>query len=177
MRASLLALVLLAPAALAQDAPELAPALQPFAGLLGDWAGPATQQTPSGPVEVLQTETVRVGLDGAIMTVEGLGRRVDEGEPGEVAFHAFGVFSADAETGEVWLDTWTREGRHVRVQPVPVEGGFDWGFDVSEGGPRVDYQMRFDEAGRWTETGRVTLPGGRVMDIFEMALDRVEAAE
>ncbi len=172
------AFALASSAATAQDAvPAIDPALVPFARLIGDWEGPATQRTQRGPVEMIQTERVRVELGGALLTVEGTGREVGpDGAPGDVAFHAFGVFSVDAATGTVWLDTFTQEGRHVRVQPTAVADGFDWGFDV-ENGPRVRYEMRFDDAGRWTEHGRVSLDGGTTwLDTFEMALDLTSEA-
>lgn len=180
MRALTLAVLLAAPLAaqpgsFTADTTGLHPALVPFAGLVGDWAGRAEQRTATGPVTVHQTERVRVGLGGAVLTVEGTGRRLrDDGQPGEIAFHAFGVFSVDGETGEVWLDTWTRDHQHVRLQPEPVENGFDWGFEVPDGGPVVRYEMRFDDQGRWVETGQVRLPTGQTFDTFEMTLDRVE---
>ena len=182
MRSLLLALVLAAPLVaqpadpFTTDTTGLHAALAPYAGLVGDWSGTARQSTPAGPVEMQQTERVRVGLGGAILTVEGIGRHLAaDGTPGEIVFHALGVFSVD-DAGAVWLDTRTRKNQHVRLQPEPVGNGFDWGFEVSEGGPVVAYEMRFDDAGRWVETGRVTLPSSQTFDTFEMTLGRVDPA-
>ena len=154
---------------------ELTPALAPLAGLLGRWDGPATAMTQSGPVELWQTEEVRAEIGGALIVVEGTGRQMGEdGTPGEVVFNAFGVFSVDAQTGTVWMDAFTQEGRHTRVAPDVLQDGFDWGIDV-EAGPTMRYQMRFDDEGRWTETGRVSMDGGETwFDSFSMTLSRVE---
>ena len=171
MRALVLAVVLAVPA-FAQD---LNPALAPYAGLLGDWVGTAETLTPSGPMTVAQTETVRTELQGNLIVVEGRGRSLGpDGEPSdEVGFNAFGIFSVDAATGTVYFDAFTMEGRHVRVAPTPVEGGFDW--SMRPGGRTViAYEVRFDEAGRWVETGEVSLDDGETWrPFFEMTLDRV----
>ena len=175
MRALVVAILL--SAASVASAQDLHPSLQPLAGLLGDWAGPAEAMTPTGPQRLHQTEAVRTELSGNLIVVEGLGRRLAaDGRVGdEIAFNAFGVFSVDAATGDVYLDAFTQEGRHTRVQPTIVEGGFDWSI-TPENGPRIEYQMRFDEAGRWVETGRMTFDGGATWrPFFEMTLARVEA--
>ena len=174
MRALVLAVAL--SAACTVSAQDLHPSLQPLAGLLGDWAGTAEAMTPSGPQRLHQTEAVRVELGGNLLVVEGLGRRLgDDGEAGEIVFNAFGVFSVDAATGEGWFDAFTQEGRHTRVQPVVVQNGFDWSIEP-ENGPRIEYQMRFDDAGRWIETGRMTFDDGATWrPFFEMTLARVEA--
>lgn len=153
----------------------MVPALAPLAGLIGTWEGPATAITQTGPVEVWQTEVVRAELGGALIVVEGTGRAMGEdGEPGEVVFNAFGVFSVDVQSGTVWMDAFTQEGRHTRVSPEMVDGGFDWGLDI-ENGPTVRYQMRLDAEGRWVETGRVSMDGGTTwLDSFSMILTRVE---
>ena len=177
MRSLLLVLLLAVPAAAqpaADAAPELHPALAPFAGLVGQWQGEARARGRDGETVLIQTEDVRVGLGGAILTVEGRGRAVGEdGAPGETLFNAHGVFSVDGETGAVYLDAFTHENRHTRVRPTPVDGGFDWGIEP-ENDPRIAYAMRFDEAGRWTEAGRMTFDDGATwIPFFEMTLERV----
>ena len=168
----LLAFVLLALAA-APRAQDLNPALAPLAGLIGQWEGEARAQTQTGPKVMIQTEDVRAELGGQIILVEGMGREM--GEDGEVVFNAFGVFSVDAQTGEVWFDAFTHEGRHTRVQPTFTEDGFEWGLEP-EMGPKIHYTMRFDEQGRWVETGRVSMDGGENwLDFFEMTLSRVDS--
>ncbi|MEL6617118.1 MAG: hypothetical protein AAFQ43_15360 [Bacteroidota bacterium] len=184
MRRSALTLVLLTLAACSHaqapaDTPtpeaSLHPALAPLAGLIGDWEGQARAMTPTGPKEMIQTERVRPELGGAILIVEGTGREIGEdGEPGAVVFNAFGIFSVDTATGTVYLDAFTQEGRHVRVAPTLLDDGFDWGLQPDLG-PTIEYQMRFDEDGRWVETGRASMDGGATwFDSFSMTLTRME---
>ena len=168
-----LVLALLASAAWAQEPQD---ALVPLAALVGQWEGTAVATTPQGRVELIQTEDVRLELGGALIVVEGTGREVGPGgEPGEVVFNAHGVFSVDGATGEVWLDAFTMENRHTRVQPTITEDGFEWELRP-ENGPIIHYTMRFDEDGRWVETGKVSMDGGSSwIDFFEMTLARVDA--
>ena len=174
MRALLLSLglMLAAPIASAQD---LHPSLEPFAMMIGQWEGTAEARTPQGLMTMQQTENVRVELGGNLIVVEGMGRQLDaEGEPGEVVFNAYGILSVDAETGAVYLDAFTKENRHKRVQPTVTEDGFEWSI-TPEQGPRMHYVMRMDEQGRWTETGEVSLDGGTTwMPFFEMTLERID---
>ncbi|WP_412060759.1 hypothetical protein [Rubrivirga sp. IMCC45206] len=172
MRALLLALLL--SAASAVTAQELNPALAPYAALIGDWAGPADLMTPSGPLSLHHTQTVRSDLEGHLLVVEGVSRAVgDDGAPGDISAGTLGVLSVNAAT--VYLDAFTMDDRHARVAPTPVEGGYDWTFEPG-GQALVTYQMRFDDEGRWVETGRVSLDGGTSWQpFFEMTLSRVEA--
>jgi hypothetical protein len=142
--------------------------------MIGQWEGSAEARTPQGLAAMRQTEDVRVELGGNLMVVEGIGRRLEaEGEPGEIAFNAYGVLSVDAQSGVVYLDAFTMEGRHTRVAPGVTEDGFEWSI-TPEQGPRIHYVMRMDEAGRWIETGEVSLDGGGSwMPFFEMTLERV----
>lgn len=167
---ALSALLLAAPVA----SESVHPALEPFARLVGQWEGPAEARSAQGVLAMHQTEDVRVALGGNLILIEGLGRRLDaDGAPGETAFNAHGVFSVEAETGTVYLDAFTAEGRHTRVVPVATEDGFEWSI-TPEAGPQIHYVMRFDESGRWVETGRVSLDGGATWTpFFEMTLERV----
>lgn len=167
-RLGLLLAVLLLPAFV--SAQDVHPALAPYARLVGQWEGPATATNPGGRMEMTQTEEVRVELGGNLVVVEGTGRDAE----GEVVFNAFGVFSVDGATGEVWFDAFTQEGRHTRVQPTATDDGFEWSLQP-EAGPMIHYTMRFDDEGRWVETGRVSMDGGtNWIDFFEMTLDPVE---
>lgn len=149
---------------------ELQPPLLPLARLAGEWEGEAEVLMPTGRrITLRQHERVVPRLGGAVLVVEGTGR----GESGEVEFNALGVFSVDAATGTVYLDAFTREGRHTRVAPTLLDDGFDWQV-TPEAGPRLRYQMRFDDAGRWVETGEVSLDGGATwLPTFSMTLTRV----
>ena len=166
MRPLLLLTVFLMPF-LAQAQPDVDETLEPFAFMIGQWAGPAWALTPSGERQSLhQTERVRPMLDGTILLIEGTGR--EEGPDGAIVFQALGILSYDAAADQHYLDAF-RDGQHVRAEVTPVDGGFDWGMDA--GGRAITYAMRLVD-GRWQETGHILL-GDRSMQFVELNLDRI----
>ncbi|NNF58606.1 MAG: hypothetical protein HKN04_10220 [Rhodothermaceae bacterium] len=165
---SLLLLTLLILPLLAYAQPEMDETLEPFAFLVGQWAGPAWHMTPSGERQsIYQTEHVQPMLSGTILLIEGTGR--EDGPEGGIVFQALGILSYDEAMDQYYLDAF-RDGRHIRAEVDPVEGGFDWGFEVE--GRQIRYAMRLAD-GRWTENGHVTLPDGRALPIVGLDLERV----
>ena len=147
---------------------DVAEPLQPFAFLVGDWAGSAWYASPGGERnQVYQTEHVQVKLGGQVLLVEGTGRA--DSPDGEIVFEALGILSYDAQTHQYHLDAWN-DGRYVRADVTPVEGGFDWGFDA--GGRQIRYEMRLED-GRWHETGHMLLESGQSVPFVELTLERV----
>lgn len=145
--------------------------LQPFAFLVGEWEGPAWRLTPSGTRDHFhQTEVVRPAAGGRVLVIEGTGREVDaDGTPGAVVFEAFAVISYDPATRQHYVDAFS-DGRHIRTEVTPTDGGLEWGFEA--GGRRVRYVMRLDEAGRWVETGHVMLGPEQWVPFVELTVER-----
>lgn len=158
-----LALVLFASSVLAQDGPD---PMAPFAFMIGEWEGDAWYtQAGNQRQHIRQAENVQPMLGGSVLLIQGTGRD----DAGEVVFQALGVLSYDAQASTYHLDAWN-DGRHIRADVTPVDGGFDWGFEA--GGRTIRYEMRLDEDGRWHETGEVMLPDGQVFPFFEMTVAR-----
>lgn len=165
MRRLLLALVF-APL-LVQAQTELDESLQPFAFMVGTWAGPAWHMTTAGERQDLyQTEHVQPLGGGRILLIEGTGR--EGGPEGEIVFQAVGIISYDAMTNQYHIDAFN-DGRHIRADLTPVENGFNWGFDVGE--RELRYEMRLVD-GRWHETGYMIFEGNQTPPFVELTLDR-----
>jgi hypothetical protein len=165
----MLVLALAAPAAQAQD---VAAPMQPFEFLVGQWEGPAWYMRPDGQrVDVIQTEDVYTAAGGHVIVVQGAGfPRQADGTGGEAAFNAFGVLSYDPATGTHYVDAFN-DGRHIRTEARLTDDGFEWGFEA--GGRTVNYVMRLDDEGRWVETGSMLIGPDRWVPFVEMTLGRV----
>ena len=162
---SLFAALLLAPSALAQNGNASDP-MAPFSFLVGTWEGGAWYMMPGGERHaVRQTEHVQSLLGGQVLLVQGTGRD----ETGAVVFEALGVLSQDAQTGQYYLDAWN-DGRYVRADVTPVDGGYDWGFEA--GGRTIRYAMRLDDEGRWHEVGHMVMPDGQAFPFVELTVER-----
>src|SRR4051812_3648073 len=160
-----------APAALAQDANVAAISAQQAAmkkldWMKGRWRGPAVTQSAQGEHRVTQTERIGPLLDGTVMVMEGKGFRPD-GTPG---FHAFGILSFDARSGDYTLRSYA-QGYAGTFKLGPGGTGYVWEV---RGGPAmpIRYTATLHD-GIWTEVGDRIAPGQPPQRFFEMHLTRV----
>ena len=141
-------------AADAQMAPDTAArraAMDRFAYLVGEWSGDAWAMVGAGQrVEMRQTEIVRRSLGGQVLLIEGIGRRLVNGEPADTTFHAVATMDWEPERG-YRMRAYTLVGHAGDFEVRPVEGGFDWTAPAPGGS--VLYRMRLTPDGRWDERG------------------------
>lgn len=145
-------------------------AMERLGFLVGEWAGEATYQAGRGNRQVLwQTEHVQWKLGGQVLLVEGLGRRVIDGEPADTAFNALATVDWNADRGYV-MRSITLDGREGSFPLTVSDRGFVWGFEVPGG--RVRYTMQLTDDGTWHERGEFTRDGQQWFPIMEMRLRR-----
>lgn len=164
---------LLAANAQAPAAPDTAArraAMQRLAFLEGDWAGPATAMLREGPMPFQQTEWVRFKLGGQILVVEGVGRVLTNGTPGDTTFNAFAIIDWTPDRGYRLRST-TREGRSGEFPLEVSDSGFVWSMPAPGG--QVRYTMRLTPAGEWHEVGEYLREGAPAVKAIEMKLRRV----
>lgn len=170
-------LTLLARAAAAQpsasDPAARRQAMQRLAFLVGEWSGDARTTTgPGRTLNVRQTESVRFVLGGQALVIEGVGRELANGVPGDTVFHAFGVLDWRPERG-YQLRSMTLEGREG-VFPVEVAtgepAGISWGFEVAGG--RTRFIMRIEPDGTWHERGEFSRDGTQWFPTMELRVRR-----
>lgn len=148
-------------------------AMTRLAFLEGDWAGKAwASQGPGSRLEMWQTERVRFKIGGQVLLVEGLGRRLVDGQPADTVFHALGTIDWLPERGYL-MRSFTLAGQQGEFPLTVSESGFVWGFDVRGG--RVRYTMQVTPSGDWNEKGEFTRDGEQWFPIFEMTLGKVRS--
>jgi hypothetical protein len=141
--------------------------------LAGDWFGSAWYQRPGGARDTLwQTEHVRLKLRGQIVLIEGVGRRMAAGVPGDTVFNALATIDWAPDRG-YRMHSSTLDGREGTFPLTVSDDGFAWGFDVPGGKTR--FRMRLTADGDWLERGEFTRDGEHWVTTFEMRLRRGSA--
>ena len=144
--------------------------MQKLGFLVGRWTGPAWAAIRGGQrLEMLQAENVRYKLGGQVLLIEGLGRRLTDGEPGDTVFNAVAVVDWQPEKGYV-MRSWTLAGTQGEFLLTLTENGFTWGFDISGGSVR--YTMEMTPEGVWHEVGRFSRDGKEGMPVVELTVKR-----
>lgn len=147
-------------------------AMQRLAFLVGSWSGDARMTLGPGRTESFrQTEQVRFAVGGQVLVIEGIGRALKDGTPGDTAFQAFGMIDWRPERG-YQLRSMTHEGREGTfvVTPLAEGQGFTWGFEVPGG--RTRYTIRLTPEGEWHERGEFSRDGQQWFPTMEMRLRR-----
>ncbi|WCT74702.1 DUF1579 domain-containing protein [Sphingomonas naphthae] len=140
-------------------------ALKATAWMDGTWRGPATFQTPGGPLTITQTERVGPMLGGAIRLVEGKGYMAN----GMAGFNAFGVIAFDPQTRAYIFQTHAQG--HAGNFPLTVTPtGWAWSLPMGEASLRYTTTL---VDGKWHEIGERIVPGQKPVTIFEMTLVRI----
>lgn len=140
-----------APAQMAPDTAARRTAMDRFAFLEGEWSGDAWALVGQGArVEMRQTESVRRSLGGQVLLIEGVGRRLVNGQPADTLFHAVATLDWLPERGYS-LRAYTLSGQSGDFPVIPAENGFDWEVPLPAG--KVHYRMRLGPEGEWEERG------------------------
>jgi hypothetical protein len=140
--------------------------------LLGEWSGEATVlRGPGQFVEMAQTESAQLKLDGLVLVIEGVGLTKVDGKP---ALQALGLISFDDETGTYKMRAFN-DGRWLETEVKLGESGqsLSWGFTL---GPyKTTTLLRINENGEWTEHGEIVIddrPPQKMMDLKVRRISR-----
>lgn len=140
-------------------------ALKPLGKMNGAWRGTATIMTPTGKLELTQTERVGPLLGGAVKVVEGRGYDSE----GKTEFNALGVISYDTQKKKLLMKSYAN-GRAGEYEIKITDDGFQW--EMSVGTFIIRYEATLTEDS-WTEVGQRIVPGQEPMTFFEMQLQRI----
>ncbi|MGE0441154.1 MAG: hypothetical protein AB7L66_11900 [Gemmatimonadales bacterium] len=176
MKALTAALVLLTATSLQGQAPPdtaaRRAAMERFAFLVGNWSGDAWAVVGRGQrLEMRQTEQVRFAVGGQVLVVEGVGRLLRDGVPGDTAFHAFGTIDWRPDRG-YRLRSFTLAGFEGEFPVELTEDGYRWTMDLPSGAS-VRYVMRRMPDGAWNERGEFVRANQPGVPTTELMLRRV----
>ena len=166
---ALLALMAVAPAALAQQRPGPSPAqleaMKKLDFLIGKWKGSGwAMADPNQRREYTQTEDVQKKAGGSIVLIEG------HGTMGDTAIHdALAVVDYDEKSGKYRFRAWQASGPPVDTEVKVGDRTFEWGFESPRGSVR--FRMSQPEPDQWLETGEFLREGAWVK-FMEMKLQR-----
>jgi len=147
----------------AQDNP-----MKPFENLTGKWSGSGWSRTPDGKtLNFNQTEDIYTKLDGQLFVVNGLGK---DATTDEKVFEAFGILSYSAQQQKYIFDAYTNEGQHTLANVDITDDGFDWWFEIPNGG-KIKYSIKHT-ATSWVEDGHFSPDGKQWHQFFHMELTK-----
>jgi hypothetical protein len=149
--------------------------LEIFANWVGQWKGQGTiQRGPGNSSSSEVTEDIEMKLDGSLIVMEGIGKRLDEQTKSEkIVHHAFGVLSYDTKTAQYKFKTYLAEGLTADAWfNVVGENKYQWGFDVPQG--KIRYTITIDPVAKtWQEVGEYSSDEKTWYKTFEMNLKKV----
>lgn len=152
-----------------QPSPALREAIQKISGLEGNWAGTGWIRMGPQRREFRQTESVRTHANGTVLSIDGLGRDLEDSTL--IVHQAYAVISFDQVAGQYLMRAIRADGNHVDADfSVNPDGSIFWGFTHPMAG-QIRYTIRHDEH-QWTETGDMSRDGQTWMPFFEMKLQR-----
>ena len=140
-------------------------AMKKLSFLAGDWQGSGWAMGPDGQKHSFnQTETIRPGLDGVIMTVEGIGMT-----NGSNVHHAFAVISADIENKNYNFQSFLFNGRGGNFTgTMPNDSTFVW--EIPNPNAPMKYTITVSD-GTWKEIGEMKR-ADKWTQFFEMTLSK-----
>ena len=170
------------PAAQAMQSPyfrQTQDAMSKLSWLAGRWEGEVDFHGPGGNQKINQTERIEMKVDGTVLLIEGTGRAIAGGKPGDVVFRALATLTWDPMKKAYSMRAYSAMG-HTDPAVEVGENEMKWSFTAGPPGSQrhIRYHIRRDEAGRWHETGEMSADGGKTwMRTIEMTLTRVGDVE
>lgn len=150
-------------------------AVQKLDWWVGQWKGEAwSSMGPGRHDTTMMVETIRKGLDGTIIFVEGVGRRkLPEAKEGDIVHNAFAVLSYDARKKAYRWQAWRVPGGiYTEAWPIVGANTFQWGMETPKG--KMRYSMTLNENGQWQEVGEFSPDGQTWQQFFGMLLARAQ---
>ncbi len=141
---------------------------------VGKWEGKAWNSTEPGKQDTTtMVETIRKNLDGTIILVEGVGRRLmPKQEKGAIVHHAFAVLSYDEKKLSFRWQAWRIPGGiYTEAAPAVTDSSFSWSMESPRG--KMRYSIKLNEKKQWEETGEFSSDGQNWHPFFGMLLNKV----
>jgi len=136
--------------------------------LIGKWQGEARMVRGDESVELIQTEEAQYKLDGLVLMIEGVGRRISDGQ---AVLQALGIVCFDDAEG-IYRFRAFNDGRFLETEMKLLEGdkGMTWGFALGE--IATSSVLRINERGEWTEHHELRIAGGSARPLMDVTVRR-----
>ncbi len=116
-----------------------------------------------------QVESIRFAVGGQVLVLEGLGRRLAGGVPGDTVFQALGIIDWMPDRG-YRMRSWILNGLQGEFPIAATDSGFSWRTSVPGG--QMEYVMTLTPAGEWRERGTFIGASGGSFLVVDMLLKR-----
>lgn len=135
--------------------------------MAGEWVGSGWMFTQAGKKETFeQTENIQWKLDGAVLMIEGQGKK-----EGKVVHDALAIISYDPSKEEYAFRSYLANGRSGDYKAkVLAENTLEWMIEAP--GRTITYIITINEKGQWYEKGMMKMGDRPAFQFFEMTLDK-----
>ena len=139
--------------------------------MAGKWEGTGWIQRGANAKQAFQgSETVQKKLDGLALLVEG--KFTDKDKPEMVVHQTLAVLSFDIREKGYKFKTYLLNGGGGTQNVKLIDGGWEWGFEIPNGGGTVKYTIKMTPD-TWYEIGEYSKDGKTWVKNFEMTLKKV----
>ncbi|MBL7828464.1 MAG: hypothetical protein JNJ57_17660 [Saprospiraceae bacterium] len=146
----------------------------PLSFMIGKWEGSGWMMTQNGKQFTHITENVACKLDCTVLSVEGLGTKLDTLTNKQITVHdAFGVISKDMKNNK-WVMRAYRKGEAIDAEIVFVaEKVIQWQLPIPNNNGVMRFTTAFTTSDMWKGTGEYTRDGQNWMRIMETELTKI----
>lgn len=148
--------------------------INPLSYMAGKWKGSGWMMTREGKQFTNITENVVCKLDCAVLSVEGLGTKLDSLTNKLIIVHdAFGVISKDLKK-EKWVMRAYKKGEVIDAEIVFVsEKVIRWELPIPNNGGTMRFTTDFTATDKWKGTGEYSRDGENWMVMMQTELTKV----
>lgn len=146
----------------------------PLSFMIGKWKGSGWMMTQNGKQFTNITENVACKLDCAVLSVEGLGTKLDSLTKKQITVHdAFGVISKDTKNNK-WIMRAYKKGEVIDAEIVFVsEKVIRWELPIPNNGGTMRFTTDFSITDKWKGTGEYSRDGKNWMIMMQTELTKV----
>jgi hypothetical protein len=142
--------------------------------MIGKWKGSGWMMTQNGKQFTNITENVMCKLECSVLSVEGLGTKLDSISNEQITVHdAYGVISKDVKNNS-WVMRAYKKGDVIDAEIVILgEKVIYWELPIPNGGGTMRFTTDFSEANKWKGKGEFSRDGKTWIKIMETELIKV----
>ncbi|MBK7232920.1 MAG: hypothetical protein IPH93_11840 [Saprospiraceae bacterium] len=148
--------------------------INPLSFMVGEWKGTGSMMTRGGKQFTDITETVVCKLDCAVLSVDGLGTKLDSTTGKQIIVHdAFGIISKDPKSNK-WIMRAYKKGEVIDAEIIIVgEKVIRWELAIPNNGGTMRFTTDFTSPDKWKGIGEYSTDGINWMIMMQTELTKV----